>query len=156
MKPRRKFQSQLPPIYLGSTFQTEGSLHIGEIFTNEEISAIQNFSNDKIGPYKDVQISFHGDNTIEASGMVTEERINGPLYVSGRINQTGPKSFDVDTTKIIAGNYNVPTTLRKIIDDKFSTYVNKLLDSIGGLEIEKIEINEGAVRFIGDVPAKIY
>lgn len=143
-------------LYLGSTFQTSGSKHVEQDFTNTEISAIQNYSNDKSGPFRDIQIAFHSDGSVEASGMVVDTRINAPIYAKGTINRTGDRSFEIKTSTIIAGQYVLPSALRKIVDDKFGAYINSILKNIDGLKVEKIEFKDGAVNFVGDVPAKIF
>lgn len=143
-------------LYLGSTFRSEGVKHIDAEFTNAEISAIQNYSNETSGPFRDVQIAFHQDGTMEASGMVTDQRINAPIYAKGKVDQTSPTTFNIDATEIAAGQYSLPAPLQKIVNTKFSNYINEILKNIPGLKVEKIEFKEGAVKFVGDVPAKIF
>jgi len=140
---------------LGSEFTTEGTVRVEQEFTNSEVSALQNISNEVSGPYKDVQIAFHSDGNIEASAMVTEPQINAPVYVKGRVERTGNKTFKITTSKIVAGKYAVPTLAQPYIDQRFENYINGVLQKISGLDVEKIEIKEGRAKFVGTVPAKI-
>ncbi|MDQ7814802.1 MAG: hypothetical protein RDU25_03300 [Patescibacteria group bacterium] len=145
-------------LYLGSRFRTEGKIHIEETFSDAEISAIQEYSNNVKGPFHDVQIHFIGDGKVEASGIVTDPRIKvpGPVYVKGSVTNTGPRSFDVRIDTLQVGNYKVPGPIIEIARKEFLGYVNGILSGIDGLEVEKVEISEGKVKFVGDIPEKIY
>lgn len=142
-------------IYFGSDFTAEGTKKIEETFSEGEISAIQNYSNEKNGPFKNVQIRFLGNNQVEASGFVSHPKVNTAVYVKGSVIQTGSKSFSVDTTNIIAGSFSIPQPLRGQIDNAFESYVNDILSKIDGLNVEKVEILNGAVKFTGEIPQKV-
>lgn len=145
-------------LYLGSKFRTEGEQHIDQTFSSEEISAIQNYSNSTKGPFRDVQIKFLGNNQIEASGMVNDPRIKipGPVYVKGTLWNTGPRSFDIAVSDLKVGDYAVPAPIVAQAKTEFIGYVNNILSGIDGLKVEKVEIKDGGVRFVGDIPKKVY
>lgn len=146
-------------IYFGSNFKTVGTQAVDQIFSDAEISAIQNYSNEKKGPFKNVQIHFVGDNTIEASGLVLDPRVpkTGPVYVKGSIVQTGPKSFDISNIQELrVGDYVVPQPIVQQAKTEFIGYVNGILSGIDGLNIEKVEIQNGQVKFKGNVPKQVY
>lgn len=145
-------------LYFGSKFRTEGQRHIEETFTDAEISAIQNYSNSAKGPFRDVQIRFLGDNQVEASGIVSDPRIKipGPVYVKGTLWNTGPRTFDISVQNLKVGDYKVPSAIVAKAKDEFIDYVNGILAGIDGLKVERVEINDGSVKFIGDIPEKVY
>jgi hypothetical protein len=145
-------------LYFGSNFRTEGQKRIDEVFSDAEISAIQNYSNSTKGPFRDVQIKFLGNNQVEASGMVLDPRIPipGPVYVKGTVWNTGPRSFDIAVSDLKVGDYTVPAPIVSQAKQEFIGYVNGILSGIDGLKVEKVEINPGSVRFVGDIPEKIY
>jgi len=70
--------SDLSKVYFGSNFATEGQVRVEQTFTDAEISAIQNYANEKAGPFKQVQIKFIGDGLVEASGYVDDPRVTIP------------------------------------------------------------------------------
>lgn len=145
-------------LYFGSNFRSEGTQKIDQVFTDAEISAIQNYSNEKNGPFKQVQIHFAGD-AIEASGFVDDPRVpkTGPVYVKGSIVRTGPKSFDISNIQELrVGDYEVPAPIVQQAKGEFIGYVNDILSGIEGLSVEKIDIMDGQVRFQGSVPKKAY
>lgn len=145
-------------LYFGSKFRTEGSKRIEQTFSDAEISAIQNYSNSTKGPFRDVQIKFHGDGSVEASGIVLDPRIKipGPVYVKGTLWNTGPRSFDIAVQDLKVGDYDVPAPIVAQAKGEFIGYVNNILAGIDGLKVEKVEIQEGGVKFTGDVPEKVY
>ena len=145
-------------IYFGSDFKTEGTQKIDQVFTDAEISAIQNYSNEKKGPFKNVQIHFVGD-AIEASGYVNDPRVpkTGPVYVKGSIVRTGPRSFDISNIQELrVGDYQVPAPIVQQAKTEFINYVNNILAGIDGLNVEKVEIQNGQVHFQGNVPKRVY
>lgn len=143
-------------LYLGSTFSTEGKIRVDQIFTDAEISAIQNTSNSHLGYFKDVQIHFQGDDKVEASGFVTHPQVNAPVYVSGKVIKTGPKSFQTSLDRLVVGSAPVLFGIKEIVNSQFNTYVNTILSKIEGLDVESVEIRDGEVRFVGSIPQKIY
>ncbi|MFA5185496.1 MAG: hypothetical protein WC551_03335 [Patescibacteria group bacterium] len=145
-------------LYLGSKFRTEGEQHIDQTFSSEEISAIQNYSNSTKGPFHDVQIKFLSNNQIEASGIVSDPRVpqTGPVYVKGTLWNTGPRSFDIAVSDLKVGDYVVPAPIVAQAKAEFIGYVNNILSGIDGLKVEKVEIKDGGVRFVGNIPKKVY
>lgn len=144
-------------IYFGSNFLSEGVQEVDQTFTDAEISAIQNYSNESRGPFKQVQIHFLGGNKVEASGFITDPRVpkTGPVYVKGDVIQTGSKSFITKLDEVRVGDYVVPGAIVEKANTEFIGYVNKILSSINGLDVEKVEIQDGAVHFKGTVPKKL-
>ncbi len=150
--------SDLSKVYFGSNFATEGQVRVEQTFTDAEISAIQNYANEKAGPFKQVQIKFIGDGLVEASGYVDDPRVTipGPVYVRGEVIQTGPKSFTTNIQSLQVGDYTVPEAIIEKANTEFLGYVNGILDGIDGLNIESVQINNGSVDFKGTLPAKVY
>ena len=142
-------------LYFGSNFTAEGSNSINQSFTDAEVSAIQNYSNEKKGPFKNVQIKFLGNDQIESSAFITDSRVNSPVYAKGIVKQTGSKSVSLDLQELEVGSFNIPAALKNRINNEFVKYVNDILASINGLNVEKIVINNGSAQFIGTVPAKV-
>ncbi|MFZ6015224.1 MAG: hypothetical protein ACOYUZ_02595 [Patescibacteria group bacterium] len=147
----------LGKLYFGSDFKTQGSKAVDQVFTDAEISAIQNYANEKAGPFKEVQIHFIGGNKVEASGFVDDPRVTipGPVYVKGDVIQTGPKSFSTSIDHLQVGDYVVPRPIIETANSEFIGYVNGILGQIEGLNIENVEIQNGQVHFVGDLPEKI-
>ncbi len=150
--------SDLSKVYFGSNFATEGQVRVEQTFTDAEISAIQNYANEKAGPFKQVQIKFIGDGLVEASGYVDDPRVTipGPVYVRGEVIQTGPKSFTTNIQSLQVGDYTVPEAIIEKANTEFLGYVNGILYGIDGLNIESVQINNGSVDFKGTLPAKVY
>jgi len=143
---------------LTCAFETEGSQKVDLTLSDAEISAIQNYSNQAKGPIKNVQIRFLGGNTAEASFLTNftyqGQKINYPIYVKGQVRNTGPKSFGIAVEKLDAGSMPVPGPIAKRAESEFIGYVNNILSGISGLNVEKVEIDNGSVRFVGSIPAK--
>jgi hypothetical protein len=148
----------LAQVYFGSNFATEGEVYVEQTFTDAEISAIQNYANEKAGPFKQVQIKFIGNGMVEASGYVDDPRVTipGPVYVRGEVIQTGPKSFTTNIESLQVGDYKVPSAIIEKANTEFLGYVNGILSNIEGLDIESVQINNGSVDFKGSLPEKVY
>ncbi len=43
-----------------------------------------------------------------------------------------------------------------MLSREFIGYVNNILSGIDGLNVEKVEINNGSVNFVGEIPTKAY
>jgi len=144
-------------LYLGSRFTAEGTQPIDQTFTDAEISAIQNYSNEKRGPFRQVQIHFIGGNKVEASGYVVDPRVpkTGPVYVKGDVIQTGPKSFTTKIDELRDGSYVVPGAIVDQANGEFLGFVNGILSDISGLSVEKVDIQDGMVHFKGMIPKKL-
>ncbi len=144
---------------LTCAFTTEGSQKVALTLSDAEISAIQNYSNQAKGPIKNVQIRFLGGDIAEASFLTNftyqGQKINYPIYVKGQVKNTGPKSFGIAVEKLDAGSMPVPGPIAKRAETEFIGYVNNILSGIDGLNVEKIEINNGSVRFVGNIPTKV-
>jgi hypothetical protein len=150
--------NDLSKIFFGSSFATEGSVPVDTSFTDSEISAIQNYANESVGPFKQVQIHFIGDGMVEASGYVEDPRVTipGPVYVKGEVIRTGPKSFSTNIESLQVGNYTVPRAIIEKANTEFLGYVNGLLSEIDGLNVESVQINNGSVDFKGTLPERVY
>ncbi len=149
--------NDLAKVYFGSDFATDGEVYVDQTFTDAEISAIQNYANETSGPFKQVQIHFIGDNKVEASGYVEDPRVTipGPVYVRGKVIQTGPKSFSTNIESLTIGNYEVPRDIIDKANSEFIGYVNGILANIDSLNIESVSINKGSVDFKGTLPKKV-
>jgi len=145
----------LSNLNLGTTFETEGTVAVASDFSDAEISAIQNYANEKNGPFKNVQIHFIGDDQVEGSGFVSHPQVNAPVYARGTVKQTGARSFSVDIERLEVSGVKIPSYIADIAGGRFSSYVNNILSKIEGLDIKKVEIKQSAVFFQGDVPSKI-
>lgn len=147
----------LSALYFGSEFTTKGSKRVNQTFSDAEISAIQNYANEKSGPFKQVQIHFLGGNKVEASGFIKDPRVTlpGPVYVKGDVIQTGPKSFTTKIDVVQIGDYTVPGPIIEKANTEFIGYVNNILSGIDSLNIKKVEIENGAVKFQGTIPEMI-
>ncbi|MBU2632546.1 hypothetical protein KKG52_02410, partial [Patescibacteria group bacterium] len=160
VKEKAKIEVNNPSdLCLTCSFKTEGSQKVDLTLSNAETSAIQNFSNSTKGPIKNIQIKFSGKET-EAS-FVTDFTYQGieikyPVYVKGNFWNTGSKSFYISVEKLEAGNLSIPGSLKKRAEREFMSYVNNILSGIDGLSVEKVEINNGSVNFVGDIPTKAY
>jgi len=159
VKEKAKVDVPVPgDLYLGSTFKTEGSQQVDLTLSDAEVSAIQNYSNNLKGPINNVQIKFLGDKKAEAS-FVTNftyqgQKINYPIYVKGDVYNTGPKTFGAKVDKLQAGALSVPGVITKRAESEFTSYVNNILSGINGLDVQKVEINNGSVHFVGKIPTK--
>lgn len=145
----------LSKLNLGSAFRSEGVVSVASDFSDGEISALQNYANEKNGPFKNVQIHFIGDGQVEGSGFVSHPQVNAPVYARGTISQTGSKSFSVDVEKVEVSGVKIPSYITNIAERRFNAYVNDILSKIEGLDIKKVEIKDSSVFFEGDVPAHI-
>ncbi len=146
-------------LYLGSTFLAQGSQQDDLTLSDAEVSAIQNYSNELRGPINKVQIKFLGGKKAEAS-FVTNftyqgQKINYPIYVKGDVYNTGPKSFGLKVDQLQAGSLSLPSVITKKVETEFTNYVNNILNGVAGLEVQKVEINNGSVHFVGTIPTKV-
>jgi len=159
VKDKAKVDVPVPSdVYFGADIRTEGSHKIDQTLTNAEFSAMENTFNEKNGPFRDVQIKFDGNNTMEASFYVMDPRVpkTGPVYVKSTVAQTGPKSFDMpDVQEVRVGDWKVPAPIVSQAKTEFLNYVNGKLGQVNGLNVQNIDIQNGQLHFVGSVPDKV-
>jgi len=142
-------------LYLGSNPATEGSKTVDTVFSNAEVSSAGNYANAAKGPFKNVQVKMLGNNEGEASGFLAVSQLHAPVYVKGTVTVSGPKSFTISASELKVGNFEVPKVLIKQAESRFNSYLNGQLNKVSGLEIERVDINNGQVHFVGKVPSKV-
>lgn len=147
----------LNPEYLCATcaYTSSGSVPVNTSFTESEFTAMINKRNSKVGPLRDAQFKFNADGTVEASGLLIDPRITGPVYVKGKIDFASGRNatLKLDTAQI--GNITLPADQAKIAEQIANDTIQKTFAQNPGLSITSITIEEGKVNFNGTLPKEV-
>ncbi len=135
----------------------EGEKNIDAEFTQEEVSAILSYDHADEFPVRDVQVKINNDGTMEASALVKLDdykgiSLNNAVYVKGKLELSAPNHVSIkEVDKLVVGR--VPVPANDEIIRKVEQGVNDKLNSIPGLYITSVEIEEGKGRIKGTIPA---
>lgn len=162
-------------IYASSTQDVDVSL------TNEEITALFDDLSDKDDFIQDVrfqaldddefEMSFTLDNlddmmdSIDESGgdiEALEELIDSfsdmvegeTIYYTGSL-EYDEDGFNTDFGGMRVGSIPVPASAGDEAVDLINDYLNQMQESVGGMDIENLEITEDGIDFIGTIPTDI-
>ena len=147
----------LNPEYLCATceYTSTGSVAVNTAFTQEEFTAMMNKRNSTVGPLRDAQFKFNADGTVEASGLLIDPRITGPVYVKGRIDYANGKSAALKLDSAQIGNLELPQDQAEIAEQITNDIIQKTFAQNPGLSITSISIEEGKVNFNGTLPKEV-
>jgi hypothetical protein len=149
--------SVLNPEYLCVTcpYTSSGSVAVNTSFSQEEFTAMINKRNSTVGPLRDAQFKFNADGTVEASGLLIDPRITGPVYVKGKIDFANGRSAALKLDLAQIGNIPLPADQAKIAQDIANDTIQKTFAQNPGLSITSITIEEGKVNFDGTLPKDV-
>ena len=144
----------LNPEYLCATcnYTSTGSIAVNNSFTQEEFTAMMNKRNSTVGPLRDAQFKFNADGTVEASGLLVDPRITGPIYVKGKIDSASGRSASLKLDYAEMGKIPLPSDQAKIAEDIVNETIQKTFAQNPGLSITSISLEEGKVNFNGTLP----
>jgi hypothetical protein len=147
----------LNPEYLCATceYTSTGSIAVNTNFTQEEFSAMMNKRNSTVGPLRDAQFKFNADGTVEASGLIVDPRITGPVYVKGKIDYASGRSAALELDSAQIGNIQLPPDQAEIAQQIANDIIQKTFAQNPGLSITSITIEEGKVNFNGTLPKEV-
>jgi len=147
----------LNPEYLCATcaYTSTGSVAVNNSFTQEEFTAMMNKRNSTVGPLRDAQFKFNADGTVEASGLLVDPRITGPVYVKGKIDYASGRSAALKLDYAEMGKIPLPEDQAKIAEQIANDTIQKTFAQNPGLSITSITIEEGKVNFNGTLPKEV-
>lgn len=137
----------------------KGSQRVDQKFNNSEVSAVINYTNQKYGPFKDVQIKLSEGGKIEMSAWVSAQvwglDYYGPILARGTLRQAGNQTFGTTIDYLSAGKYVFPKFIRENMNHRLMIYTNNLLATLDDFEIETWSLESGYLRFLGTIPQEI-
>jgi len=144
-------------LFYGAKIKGQGEQKKEEFFTNEEVTALVNFTNESKGSIKNFQIRFMGNNDFEAAFHYSElkYRLFVPVYIKASLAYAGSNTVYFKFNEIYLGDFDLPKFLRERVANNFNLYINNTIGSMDVFEIEKLEINKDSVLFKGLLPTKI-
>lgn len=171
---------ELPPSStpVGS-IRYSGQVPVDNSFTDKELTALAGNSKWKYNPFQDVQIKIGNDGTVEASGILKVDRLQGyaaatgvssevvnavmdklellpnsspPFYIRGEGSVTN-NGVSEDIQQLEIGRVSVPSSL--ISDNKgaITSFLNDKITKIPGLSVKSATLSNGSVKFDGTLPA---
>ncbi len=171
---------ELPPSStpLGS-ISYSGQIPVNNSFTDEELTALAGSSKWKYNPFQNVQIKISDDGTLEASGILRVDRLQGyaaatgvssevvkavmdklelvpngapPFYIKGTGSVTNNR-VSQDIQQLEVGRLSVPANL--ISDNKgaITSFLNDKITKIPGLSVKSATMSNRSVKFDGTLPA---
>jgi hypothetical protein len=139
---------------LSSAHTFGGSIPMDEVIGEGEINALGELQNDTAA-FKQVSMRFH-DGSGEVAAMVDLAGFGypfaGPVYATWAITVNGPKSITVDLQSVEFGRIPIPADLATVAENAINSYFAGRLATIDGLSVEKFDLVEGGVSFVGTVP----
>jgi hypothetical protein len=144
-------------LFYGAKIKGQGEQKVDLAFTNEEVSALVNFTNALKGRIKNFQIILIGNNDFEASFYYSDSnyKLFIPSYVKGSLSYTGGNSAYFKFNEIYLGDYKLPKIFCNRIANDFNIYVNNTIGRMDVFEIDRFEIEKNIVYFKGLLPTKI-
>jgi hypothetical protein len=144
-------------LFYGAKTKGTGEQKKEEFFTNEEITALVNFTNESKGSIKNFQIKFTGNNDYEAAFHYSnlKYRLFIPVYMKASLAYVGSNTVYFKFNDIYLGDYKLPKFLRERAANNFNLYINNCFGGLDVFEIDKLEINKDSISFKGLLPTKI-
>jgi len=146
--------SVLNPEYLCVTcaYTSTGSVPVNTAFSEEEFTSMINKRNSTVGPLRDSQFKFNPDGTVEASGLLIDPRITGPIYIKARIDSASGRSGTLVVDYAEMGRLPLPPDQLKIAQDIVNDSVRDTFTNNPGLSVNSISIADGKINFDGTLP----
>jgi hypothetical protein len=101
-------------------------------------------------PFENFQVKFESGK-IRSSAHIFKP-IEGDVTVFGKVSKKDEKSVSLELEKVWLGDLPVPDIIRKKIENWAEEEINKRLQKMEYLRIDKIEILDGKARFEGILP----
>jgi len=171
---------ELPPTTspVGS-IRHSGQVAVSQTFTDRELTALARASRWIYNPFQDVQIKIGNDGSMEASGILRVDRLNGYAQATGvssevvkavmerlqilpnsappfYIRLTGSvvdNRVSGDILQLEIGRLTVPSNLISENKGAIISFLNDKITKIQGLSVKSATLTNGAVRFEGTLPA---
>ncbi|MBL7156113.1 MAG: hypothetical protein ISS87_00730 [Candidatus Pacebacteria bacterium] len=101
-------------------------------------------------PIKDFQIKFENGKIISSAHIF--DPIEADITVFAAVSKKDEKSINVKFEKVYLGNILAPENIRKMLEQKAEQDINKILGQVGDLRIDKLEILNREISFVGIFP----
>ncbi len=139
---------------LSSLHQFSGSYALDEFIPEAIILATRTLSGYS-ATIHDVQVKFHDGSATAAAFLDAGPfgyPVSGPVKVDFKIAVTGPKGVAVTLDAVEFGRVGIPADLLTKAQDAVNGYLATRLAGIDGLNIQRLELQEGGVYFKGTLP----
>ncbi len=170
------------PTDAAHSIRYEGRKDLTESFTQEEISARLNYATWRYMPTTNTQVLIHDDGTIEFSGTVLMNRLDGfiarvgmgkysradvekglsyigllkvnpPIYAKAKASVTDNKP-SISVENIQVGKFNVP--LGTVHANEVVTAITQtIMSQVDGLYAKSVSFANGKMNFTGTVPERM-
>lgn len=137
----------------GTQMVYSGSKKIDVELTEAEVSALLSLRHSPRWPVSQVQVRLKGGNQAEASGLVSYQGINYPVYVDGTASLAGPRSVGGNASAIEVGGVAFPAEYWPQAQSAALELINGRLSRMEGLDIQSAEVEAGKLRIKGSIPA---
>ena len=160
----------------------EGKKDLTESFTQEEISARLNYARWRYMPVTNTQVKIHDDGTIEFSGTVLMDRLDGfiarvgmgrysradvekglsyiglfkvnpPIYAKGKASVTDNEA-SISVENIQIGKFNVPLVTVHA-NEVVNAVAQTIISQVNGLNAQSVTFGNGKMNFTGTVPERM-
>jgi hypothetical protein len=139
---------------LSSLHHFSGSYSLDELIPESIIMATRTL-NGYSTTIHDVTVKFH-DGSASAAAFFDASPwgvpLSGPVKVDFKVAVTGPKGVKVTLDNVQFGKIGIPADLLTKAEDAVNGYLATRLAGIDGLQIQKLEFQEGGVYFKGTLP----
>jgi hypothetical protein len=159
-----------------------GSKELDVLITSAEITSILEYWKNQYGrtPIRDVQVKINSDGTGEASGILETATailmakqlgysdvdiekgksyarfIAGdlPFYISGSV-EVNNNQVKLNASEIEIGRVSLPMAIADPVAKASANMVERRMQQVPGVDIEKLTLENGAVHLIGKIPDTI-
>jgi hypothetical protein len=139
---------------LSSLHQFSGSYSLDELIPESIILATRTL-NGYSKTIHDVTVKFHNGSASAAAFFDASPwgvPLSGPVKVDFKVAVTGPKGVKVTIDNVQFGRIGIPADLLTKAQDAVNGYLATRLAGIDGLQIDKLQFQEGGVYFKGTLP----
>ena len=165
----------------------QGTNQVSNSWRAQEVMATinKNSSDWKFFPIKDVQLKINSDGSVEASGILSVDKLKGyaeatkisqgdinsiskilddykiprnpvPFYIKGSLSVKN-NNVNVEVPKLEIGRLPIPQSLYESAKSSFEGFAKQQLDGggYGNLYIKSLDFNNGKMNFDGTLPAAV-
>lgn len=153
-------------------YSSEGSIYVEGTLTSAQASALANAVINPKSVLNNIQIKFVGENKVIASATIGNnldyvydlfpvandyktilETVKGkPLYIETSLSHVQDNTFFAELEQVNVGLVPFPTNSANEYGTEVGTILNRVLNSMGGLDVESFKVDADGLHFKGSIP----
>jgi len=134
-------------------YVSSGSVPVDTEITQEEFTA--NLNHPAKDVFKDAQVKFNADGTIETSALLDVPQLQAPVYAKGRLDKVSSGSVTFKLESLEVGRLGVGGDQLVQAQDALNTVTQDFFAKNPGLSVDTLQVEDGKVKFKGTYPQQM-